>query len=157
MALFYMDVLFGLLVIGLLDYFFVYRKERVKAAYGMRTDMRETAQRLLKNPLSYNYDGGVLIIPLPVSIVAILAWQDLGYDKGEHIFALAFMATILVIVAVGRRVTIIASSWMLYISLTFLLLSVNAISNLLYLLFTAFVIATSSFFLSFVLHKNEPS
>lgn len=155
MALYYIDVLVGLLAIGLLDYFFVYRRERTEVTNGAKKHVREMAQSFLEAPVSYNHDGGVLIIPLPISIVAFLAWQDLGYENGEHIFAVVFLATILVIVAISSRVTLIASSWMLYTGVTFVLLSFNVIASLPYLLFTSFAIAVSSFFLSFVLHRKK--
>lgn len=155
MELYYIDVLLGLLAIGMLDYFFVYRRKRTKVANGDKKHLREMAHSYLEAPLSYNYDGGVLFIPLPVSIVAFLSWQDLGYENGEHVFALVFLATILIIVAIGRRVTSIASSWMLYSSATFVLLSFGVITNMLSLLFIASAIAVGSFSLSYVLHRND--
>lgn len=155
MVLYYIDVLVGLLLIGIMDYFFVYRRKRTKVVNGDKKHLREMAHGFLEAPISYNYDGGVLFIPLPMSIVAFLSWQDLGYENGEYVFALVFFATILIIVAIGRRVTLIASSWMLYVSVTFVLLSFGIITNMLSLLFITSAIAVGSFSLSYVLHRRE--
>jgi hypothetical protein len=155
MALYYIDVLVGMIVIGIMDYFFIYRKNRSIAVDGAKKSVREMAQSVLRDPISYSYDGGVLFIPLPVSIVAFLAWQDLGYENGEHVFAIVFLATILTIVAIGRRVTQVVSSWMLYTSTTFVLLSFISFSGLSYLLLTSFAVAVGCFSLSVALHRKE--